>query len=451
MHTRFETKTRALSCAAAIALCATGCTSMGSEAPIDSAKGGDSGAVLDRDGGSSARRVDGGSGTDAASNGDAAGVDTGFGPSPDSGSKADVGASSDAGVVSDDASVHEDAAAGPFNPANPGASGYAIKFPSTGGAFDISKIDVNNSGAAGYDWYVTYFNSPHVTPAAAISVSSGVLTLNPTACQTGMTIQSTTDGNHATTGYEGSAFGGGWYIEASISFNASDPYNGCGESWPAFVAYAIENQRYYYNGEPTKQVAHWPGQVADYDNHVEDDMFEWQNQPNRYGATMHNWFGYLSAVSPPCSGHSGYCDDDNNSNSDVNLASAGAAAVDWGPSHFNTIGQLWVPGSADNGWKGSVTNYFNGVERSTVTWVDQGNGSPSSLTGTQFSPNNISSTGTFGFSVMDSMHFYPILQAGYGQAVSVEWVKIWQRSSATQTVSTAYGSGPDYIAAYPGQ
>jgi hypothetical protein len=427
---------------------------MGSEAPIDGTK--DGGGGIDRDSGALSRGIEGGSASDAHEKRDAA-LDSGSTASPDSGSKADVGASEDAGMHEadagmHDAAIHEDAAAGSFNPEDPGAAGYSIKFPSTGGAFDISKIDVNNTGAAGYDWYVTYFNNEHVTPAAALTVNGGVLTINPTACGTGMTIQSTTDGNHATTGYEGSVFGGGWYIEASISFNASDPYDGCGDGWPAFVAYAIENQRYYYNGQPTKQVAHWPGQVADYSNEVENDMFEWQNQPNRYGATLHDWFGYLSAVSPPCSGHAGYCNDDNNSNSDINLAASGdAGTVNWGPSHFNTIGQLWVPGSAENGWKGSITNYFNGIERSTVTWVNQGNGSPSKLTGTQFSPNNIASTGTFAFSVMDSMHYYPILQAGFGQALNAQWVRIWQLSSGTQAVSTAYGSGSDYIAAYPGQ
>ncbi len=124
-----------------------------------------------------------------------------------------------------------------FDPTNPGASGYVLVFDDEFNS--IATIDVNDTKAPGYNWYVWNSWTQTATPASNFSVSGGVLTLTCSLSSTNCTAMMYTSirSTSANLNGVGTNFAGGWYAEASIAFdhtlvNTSD-------GWPTFWFEAV--------------------------------------------------------------------------------------------------------------------------------------------------------------------------------------------------------------------
>ena len=82
------------------------------------------------------------------------------------------------------------------------------------------------------------------------------------------------------TGWQGTAFGGGAYFQATISWTGA--YSGSG-GWPSFWSNDIEHMI-------GSSAAQWQGQASGYGNWIEPDFMEYWAQ-NSYGVALHNWYG----------------------------------------------------------------------------------------------------------------------------------------------------------------
>jgi len=185
--------------------------------------------------------------------------------------------------------------------------------------------------------------------------------------------------------WQGIAFGGGGYFEATLSFTGPVLGQG-GDGWPAFWAVSIEPM----------------ADLGSRSQWVEPDFAEFiDKSPNQYGSGIHNWYG--DARRP----------------SDLNAAGAYNTKVTVPPgtdySQPHTYGWLWVPATATA--KGYTKAYFDGVQVGpTITWSEYNGASAPGRSGS--SP----------FSVMDTQHLALILGTGSTNPMTVYNVSVWQAS-----------------------
>jgi Concanavalin A-like lectin/glucanases superfamily len=281
-----------------------------------------------------------------------------------------------------------------FDPNNPSAYGYQLSFDST---FQASKVDTGNTGAAGYDWYTRKPFWYNTETDATFAFGSNGVTITPTVNTGSYHLASAYPSG---TGYVGNVFGPGWYVEAQVSFDPTLVI--VANSWPAF--WALQ-----WPGMTNPPQDYWPEAGTNYRHNVEDDLFEFNQQTNsKYGSTLHDWYGTtnpLAKVTPPLMP------------GNISLS----ADPDW--KNFHRIGQLWIKGTAANGYVSTVTNYFDGVPYTTYSsvWQDQANAShPPS--------------GTYAFARKDDMPYVLILGSGVGpgnpgsnpQPLNVKSVQVWK-------------------------
>jgi hypothetical protein len=309
-------------------------------------------------------------------------------------------------------------AAAAFDPSNPAASGYALVFDDEFSS--PNTIDINNTGAPGYNWYTASFLGGS-TPASYIQVANGALTLLQSSNNYSLGIATAGPANN-TDGFVGRAFGGGAYYEARVKFNPAN-VKPATTNWPSFWADSLEVW-----ANSARWNAQWPGQASGYRHFVEDDFFEFDlGTTTAYNGAIHDWYGKIGQC-----GGSWYCDINNNpqgGNGGTSGFTTGTPSVpsgtDW--TQYHTIGQLWVAGNAANGFHGYVQDYFDGVPNTdTVTWVDSGTGTPPPA-------------GTFQFSVMDQQHMVVALGTGTTNNIgfTIDWVHVWQLPGQ----GTCIGSG----------
>jgi hypothetical protein len=353
-----------------------------------------------------------------------------------------------------------DSASGPspFNANDPAASGYTLVF---NGTFNGPKdIDWSNTCQPGYKWYFCQLDN---TGSSLATRTDGSLSVDPATGILTITMQSPGETPNMTALYSagggtpfwkstsphyvGNAFGGGgvpggpatghgFYIEFSIAFDPSAAYTSLTTArnygWPAVWGYSVQRQIDQERGACTDPPAgaHWPGQAISpcYEHFIEDDFYEYNleatgtpgNYTNKYpdswDATVIDWYG-------------------NNGSSEI---MNGAHIVNFAgtSSHhlinllpltltagvFNTYGQLYIAGSAANGWHGSIRNYFNGHLMSEgVDWIDQATATPGDLANT--------STSTFTWSRLDNDPQFISIDGFYGGSLQVPWVRVWQLAS----------------------
>jgi hypothetical protein len=297
-----------------------------------------------------------------------------------------------------------------FNPSNPAASGYNIVFEDDFTC--LSTISLSPTNAPGYKWYTDNYIYGETTPSSVFSLApEGGLIITPvdglnmalasaalpypSHTGGGTIYTSGTNGSAPTTsanaGFVGEVFNNGWYIEASMSFNGSltKPFS-AGKGWPSFWTLPIEKAGALGGDQ-------WKGQATGYLHYIENDMFEMFS--NVSASSVHDWYGIYNVT---CSS---YCNETNSNNT--------VSAPAFTSGVFHTFGQLWVPGSAANGDKGSITNYIDGKQTNSVSWVDTGVGTPPPK-------------GAFTWSVIDSQHLYVIFGSTEGQALTIKYVKVWQ-------------------------
>lgn len=245
----------------------------------------------------------------------------------------------------------------------------------------LSTIDVNNTRAPGYKWYVQNWDQTTALPASAIHINNSILKLDTNAgnytegliscTPTSANNQVWTDAN----GYIGSTFSNGMYIEFSAAADPALSTSGA-TAWPAVWSDAVRFRAGCLAAGPF--------------TFTELDFFEYF--PNGNGAiTPHFAIGDWSLSS--CTSGSGSF----NSN---DVPSLGSPTY----TNQNIFGTLWVP-MAKNSGTGIIQRYFNGVHRSEcdISWTAGGQ-----------------------FSGLDSELIELIIGAGVNWPIYVDYVAVWQ-------------------------
>jgi hypothetical protein len=275
----------------------------------------------------------------------------------------------------------------PFDPNNPTSSGFGLAFNDEFNS--LSTIDVNNTQAPGFNWYVNKFFGFATSPASAFSVSGGVLTIAPTAGDVSTWQMASAAPSASSPFYNGRAFFGGTqtYIEASLSFDDSG-----GTQNVAFWSMALAHGLGTSNDQ-------WPGQAAGYEHFGENDFYEYLTNTT-INSSLHDWYGVYNVTCSPGSGL--YCQVQNANN----VTTVGT--TNW--TTFHRFGQLYMPG-------GYLQNYLDGVPTSSYNfWIAQALTPPPSTT-----------TKT-AFSILDTLPNFVILGTGIGQTLKVDYVRVWQKS-----------------------
>jgi hypothetical protein len=289
-------------------------------------------------------------------------------------------------------------------PAAAAAAGY---FVHTQLAPTPSSVDINDTTAPGYLWYRRSFFQNTSTPREGITFNQS----NTLILQNGVLLSGApTKQSHWT----GLAFGGGGYFEAELKFDPDQVIRRRETGWPAFWTMAVE----HFAGLKGQQ---WLGQKPGFAHFIEVDAFEYDlatlTQKNRYGATIHDWFGTYT-----CAGQ-GYCN--------VNTTSAGGslfanAVITLRPSvdlsQYHRYGFLWIP--ATQTAKGYVQNFFDGRPvGGRTTWDKFENELPP--------PGKTK----WSFGILDQQHLLIALQSGASQPMSVQSVDIWQKSTKDNLIN----------------
>lgn len=268
--------------------------------------------------------------------------------------------------------------------------------------FASSTVDTNATYASGFAWYIANYFGYSAPDPITINPKGGAV-INGSSGNANLQIVSAALGGSS---WVGTAYGGGAYFEATISFNPSlvNTSNG----WPSFWAMSIE----HLAALPAQQ---WSGQASGYIHFIETDFFEYDtftmSQPNNYGGSLHDWYGIYNVT---CSAYCGV---------------TGPIAGFTSPSSFNwsiphKYGFLWIPATGSS--SGSATFYIDDVSYiPTQTWSQY-----NALSDTP--PPTTSTPWTFG--ILDQQHMVIILGSGSDQPMTVNSVRVWQASAAGNIV-----------------
>jgi hypothetical protein len=277
------------------------------------------------------------------------------------------------------------------------AAGYRMETLAVD-TLNATTVDQRLTYAPGYKLY--YFNFDGMPPAP------GLTTFNSDGSATVATNQNGWNGYGSFlvsagkisggAGFRGTAFGGGGYYEATLSFNAAlvNVNNG---SWPAWWSMSLE----HLNGDKGDQ---WAGQRPGFMHYVEPDFFEYDAGASvaGWGGNVHDWYGV------------------NNS---------GNYMLPWGTvfrpvaastnfSQYHRYGFLWKPATATA--KGSFSYYFDGVQVGATTYYTKFNN--------QAPPPGANTPWTFG--IIDQQHMVLIVGTGPPAPMKIKTVQVWQASAA---------------------
>lgn len=255
----------------------------------------------------------------------------------------------------------------------------------------LSTIDVNNTGGAGFNWYVRNswpnaglsgngwgpFVNGNPTPSAAISISGSVLELTQTATNQGPNLQSCIPNGGS---FIGHAFSNGFYIEWSVAMDST--LNNSSAEWPAMWS------------APTNFLLGASNDI------VELDYFELYTNDTTYMAIEEWTYSGGSLIN-----------DSGITNSVVSLGLPLTQLLS-----LNRFGTLWVPMSKNSG-TGLFQRFFNGVHLpgSDVTYTATGPATP----GMAENPNG-------ALSVIDSQANELIISCGYNWPIYIDYVAVWQ-------------------------
>ena len=264
------------------------------------------------------------------------------------------------------------------------------------------------------NWVPWNFYGAGVQPPGAVSQNSdGSLFISGLESDTYGATVSTASQTRTAKGWTGTAFGGGAYFEAVISFTgqSNGPYNNGG---PAFYALDVEHtsQGPYNVG--------WPGMPKNsagktYNDFFEVDFMEYDVKEYSYQNGIGNWYGYPAATRSGT--HNPY---------QAIGGSDGSVLVPKGTdfSQFHKYGCLWVPATPST--QGYLKFYFDDVQTDSPTFYWN-----------YYDPNDVSTypaapplDGSTAMSGMDWRHMLLILGTGTTQPMTVQSVSVWQTSGA---------------------
>jgi len=308
-----------------------------------------------------------------------------------------------------------------------GGSSSSTRSSSSGGSSASGSSVPAAAAAVGYNtqtfgpavtlngnWVPWNFYGAGAQPSGAVSQNSdGSLFISGLESDTYGATVSTASQTKNVKGWTGTAFGGGAYFEAVISFTGqgNGPYNNGG---PAFYALDVEHtsQGPYAVG--------WPGMPKNssgkiYNDFFEVDFMEYDVKEYSYQNGIGNWYGYPAATRSGT--HNPY---------QAIGGSDGSVLVPKGTdfSQYHKYGCLWVPATPST--QGYLKFYFDDVQTDSPTFYWN-----------YYDPNDVSTypaapplNGSTAMSGMDWRHMLLIMGTGTDQPMTVQSVSVWQASSA---------------------
>jgi hypothetical protein len=249
----------------------------------------------------------------------------------------------------------------------------------------------------GQNWFDYNLLTNVPVAGAVVQDGSGVSILGPSGNNYGAGIATARQAGGPGE-WTGIAFGGGFYVEAELSFTPTvGPFE---MGFPAFWSDDI--------GMLSLDTPQWPGQAAGYHHWVELDFLQWPlNLLDSYEASdFIDWYGKAAGGSTPSKP---------SPNTPVNIGGTTFATP-------NKYGTLWVPATATT--KGYLKSYFNGVQvGQTITWDQYNPASPPA-------PVLGSTAGSF----LDAQQVALILGTDKQCPMKVLSVTVWQASTAGNVV-----------------
>jgi hypothetical protein len=301
--------------------------------------------------------------------------------------------------LADAASINWGGGSSTVVPAAAASAGYRMETFVTNSNFTRNTVDMGLTKASGFQWY--FFNFFYLTPSSSLAQlnTNGSITIHALPNNYGNYIASATQIPTAPY-FRGTAFGGGGYFEATLSYNQSQVNMANG--WPAWWTMAIE----HLAGLSSAQ---WPGQATGYDHFIEPDIFEADTgSAASYGGAIHDWWGAWGVQ--PCPQ---YCNIFPAWSTVQRITPTGT-----NPMQMHRYGLLWVPATATT--PGSYTYYFDGVQiGKKVTFTKYTNQPPVPTATTPW---------TYG--IVDKQHLVLILSVGSTSPMTVQNVQVWQASTA---------------------
>jgi hypothetical protein len=278
--------------------------------------------------------------------------------------------------------------------------GYTVNTFSSN--FTAQTVDINGTLNRGFKWYLGDLFSYRASPAGVKINSDGSVTLLGDHTYAAGALMSVAP-YRGTNTFVGTAFGGGAYIEAVLSYNPAQVtawHTGASYPWPAFWSLPME-------GNLIPGAAQWPGQAAGYLHSVEVDFFEADNptDPKRYGVAMHEWWGITNETCP------GLCKITPNPPG-VLLPPIGTDFT-----QYHTYGFMWVAATATT--PGFVEAYFDGRPTGyKVSWSRYTNQPPTPV------------GQPWAYGRADQQHLFFILGTGEGEPMNVKSVNVWQTDAS---------------------
>ena len=261
----------------------------------------------------------------------------------------------------------------------------------------------------GANWVPFAFLGTEWTNIGVVQNSDGSITLNGAGEIYGNGVTTAVPpGSAGNTSWQGIAFGGGGYFEATMAFNGP----------ASFWANDFESMGYSSAGDLTER--QWPGQAAGYGDWIETDFAEFDTT-NAYGFAMHNWYGTPDNPQAPVPG----------SGSTVTPGGplGPPAGTDYTQPH--KYGFLWVPATATT--QGYAQWYFDDAQvGNTITWNQYDPTLPPP-------PTDFGTGGGSAYSVLDTRHLALILGANPGVTDTISAVSVWQGLTADD-IGTLAGS-----------
>jgi hypothetical protein len=279
--------------------------------------------------------------------------------------------------------------------------------PAAAAAVNYNTLTFGPAVTLGSNWFFSNFYGTGDQPAGAASQNAdGTLFISGLENNRSGSTVSTARHVNTRLNWTGTAFGGGAYFEAVLSFTGQGkgPYLNGG---PAFWALDIE-----HTSQGPYQVS-WPGMPKDaagnpYDDFFEVDFMEYDAGPYAFQNGIGNWYGYppTKSTSNPYSGGGG--------------TGAVKVATTTNFAQFHKYGCLWVPATPSN--QGYLKFYFDDVQTGeTFYWNYDNPANP-------FPPPPVNNS--TAMSGMDQRHMFLILGTGTSQPMTVQSVSVWQASAA---------------------
>jgi hypothetical protein len=289
-------------------------------------------------------------------------------------------------------------------PAAAAGAGYRMETLASD-TFGTKSVDMKMSYGRGYQWY--FYNFFGVSPISASTSFNSDGSLNtvgliPGWAGFGANIASA-GVSRTGPGFVGTAYGGGGYFEATLSFDNTKV--NLNNGWPSFWSMALEHM--IFKGDQ------WAGQAPGYEHYIEPDFFEYDGGVGPYyGGDIHDWYGINNKT---CSG--GYCNQDLPWSSGSNGYVARFVPSNTVFTQYHKYGFLWKPATATA--RGALSYYFDGKQVGTTTFytkfVSQ---APKPTTATPW---------TFG--IIDKQHLVLTFGSAAPAPMKVRSVQVWQASA----------------------